>query len=263
MNWLEKILASKKHEVASWKAGTPQSALEKAAANRLDVPDFRAALAGRPMGLIAEVKHRSPSAGILRESFQPAVIARAYEKGGAQALSVLIDQPFFGGGPEAFREVREAVSLPLLYKEFVIDPWQVWHAASLGASAVLLIVAALERRTLEALMAEIARARLQALVEVHDEEEAAVAVDAGARIIGINNRDLKAFVTSLETTARVIRGIPADRLVVSESGIRTSADIEYLKGLGVHAVLVGEHLLRKPDLAGAVRDLMESAWTSS
>jgi indole-3-glycerol phosphate synthase len=151
----------------------------------------------------------------------------------------------------------------LLYKEFVVDPWQVWHAASLGASAVLLIVAALDEPVLAGLMDEARAAGLAVLMEVHDVDEAAIAVRLGAEIIGINNRNLKTFVTDLGTTAEVIRGIPDDRVVVSESGIRDAADVRRLRGLGVDAILVGEHLLRNADLASAVRAMMEPAWMSS
>ncbi|HMO51103.1 MAG TPA: indole-3-glycerol phosphate synthase TrpC [Kiritimatiellia bacterium] len=263
MNWLEKILDHKRGEVAAWKRETPLDLLREEAARSVSPPDFREALLSRPIGLIAEVKRRSPSAGIIRDPFEPAAIARAYEAGGAQALSVLMDQEFFGGGPEPFRAVRAAVSLPLLYKEFVIDRWQVWHAATLGASAVLLIVAALEPDELSGLMEDIATAGMQALVEVHDEAETAVAVERGAAILGINNRNLKTFTTDLETTGRLRAVIPADRLVVSESGIRTAEDVVRLRAIGADALLVGEHLLREPDVTKAVRNLMEPAWISS
>lgn len=262
MNVLEEIIAHKRGEIARAKATTPLDALRREAGARAKAPDFRAALAARPMGLIAEVKRRSPSAGNIREPFDPVAIAKAYAAGGAQALSVLMDEKYFGGGAADFRSVRAAVELPLLYKEFVVDRWQVWHAASSGASAVLLIVAALDRRELVSLMTDIREAGLQPLVEVHDESEAAIAVDAGADMIGINNRNLKTFVTSLDTTARVMKTLPSSVFIISESGIRNSDDTRQLKSLGVGAVLVGEHLLRKPDLAAAVKALMEPVWTS-
>lgn len=262
MNWLDTILANKRAEIARWSREIPVSSLAEAAATRPTPPDFRSALASRPVGLIAEVKRRSPSAGVIRDPFDPAAIARAYVAGGANALSVLMDREFFGGGPEDFAAVRAAVDIPLLYKEFVVDPWQVRHAASLGASAVLLIVAALEVEELRRLMAEITSAGLQPLVEVHDEEEAGIAVEAGAQLIGINNRNLKTFVTSLATTQRVMQVIPSGRMIISESGIRTADDVTRLHSMGVDAILVGEHLLRKPDLAAAVKELMGSTWTS-
>ncbi len=263
MNMLEQILATKHVEVARSRDMVPLAVLRRAAEARVDPPDFRNALISRRPGLIAEVKRRSPSAGVIRDPFDPAAIASAYEAGGAQALSVLMDATYFGGGADDMRAVRRAVTLPLLYKEFVVDPWQVWHARSLGTSAVLLIVAALSREMLVSLMSEIHLAGLQALVEVHDEVEASVAVDAGAQLIGINNRNLKTFITSLETTERVQRELPADTLVVSESGIRTADDVKRVRAAGVGAVLVGEHLLRRPDLEEAVRALMEPAWMSS
>jgi len=260
MNWLEKIIENKRREVAGWKVEFPASTL---VASKLDRPDFSQALLSRPVGLIAEVKRKSPSAGLIRDPFDPSAIASAYQRGGAQALSVLMDRTFFGGGPEDFAAVRSAVALPLLYKEFVVDAWQVAHAASLGASAVLLIVAALSRDELSTLQASIEAAGMQALVEVHDEEEAKIAAEAGACIIGINNRDLKTFVTTLDTTERVRQKLPADCIVVSESGIRTAGDVQRLHRMGINAILVGEHLLRKPDVELAVRELMESTWTYS
>lgn len=262
MNWLEQIIENKREEVARWKQAEPVEWLRRKAAAMASRPDFRASLKSRKIGLIAEVKRRSPSAGLIRDPFDPGEIARAYERGGAQALSVLMDAKYFGGGPEDFGIVRKAVTLPLLYKEFVIDEWQVDHAASIGASAVLLIVAALERNALVSLAAAIKKAGMQALVEVHDEDEARIAVDCGADIIGINNRNLKTFVTTLETTIKVRPLIPSDRMVISESGIRTGEDVQMLLRHGVEAVLVGEHLLRKPELENAVRALMEPAWAS-
>jgi len=256
MNWLDKIISNKRDELTRWKTDTPVELLRQRAGERTRAPDFAAALTSKPIGLIAEVKRRSPSVGVIRDPFDPVAISRAYEQGGAQALSVLMDETFFGGGPADFAAVRSTVSLPLLYKEFVVDAWQVWHAASLGASAVLLIVAALSRDELQSLMHEIEAAGLQALVEVHDADEAAIAVDVGSRIIGINNRNLKTFVTTLETTAEVKKVIPGDRIIISESGIRTAADVLHLQGMGVKAVLVGEHLLKKQDLTQAVKDLM-------
>jgi len=262
MNKLDQIIANKRNELVTWKEQTSLSELRRRAVSRSVMPDFKMALCSRPVGLIAEVKRRSPSVGLIRDPFVASEIALAYEQGGAQALSVLMDQSFFGGGEDDFRAVRAAVELPLLYKEFVVDPWQVWHAATIGASAILLIVAGLTREDLEMLSAEAAAAGLAVLTEVHDEAEADVAVAIGADVIGINNRNLKTFVTSLETTDEVIRRIPDDRVVVSESGIRNADDVRHLKSLGVDAILVGEHLLRQGDLCEAVKSLMEPAWTS-
>lgn len=261
MNILDQILADKRVEIAGAMRDLSLASLRAEALARPAPPGFRAALAERPMGLIAEVKRRSPSVGLIRDPFDPAMIARAYALGGAQALSVLMDRKYFGGGAEDFAAVRAAVTLPLLYKEFVVDDWQVWHARFLGASAVLLIVAALEPEKLMHLLALIREAGLEALVEVHDEAEARLAMEAGAEIIGINNRNLKTFVTTLDTTERVMKVVPAGCMVISESGIRDAADTRHLHGLGVGAVLVGEHLLKHSDLATAVKNLMEPAWT--
>jgi indole-3-glycerol phosphate synthase len=262
MNILEQIIADKRIEIAAAREKVSLASMREQALAQSTPPDFRAALSARPVGLIAEVKRRSPSAGMIRDPFDPAEIARAYEQGGAQALSVLMDGKYFGGGADDFRAVRAAVCLPLLYKEFVVDAWQVWHARALGASAVLLIVAALSPEELRALMDVIDEAGLQALVEVHDEDEARVAVEVGATIIGINNRNLKNFVTTLETTGQVARNLPPDAFVISESGIRNAEDVRHVQALGARAVLVGEHLLRKDDLARAVGELMEPAWMS-
>lgn len=247
---LERILEHKRIEVADTLRGRTFEPVNRPR------PDFKAALRASPIGLIAEVKRRSPSAGDIREPFDPAAIASAYEQAGAQAISTLMDASFFGGGEDSFRAVGEATSLPLLYKEFVVDPVQVEQAAALGASAVLLIVAALDRDTLAGLQERIRALEMTALVEVHDEHELRVAVAIGADCIGVNNRDLKTFTTSIETTFRLLPMMPRDALIVSESGIRTADNIRRLREAGVQAVLVGESLLRQDDLVSAVRSLM-------
>ena len=247
---LSRIVEDKRREVEVRKAAQPLPA------QKTTGPDFLSALRAAPMGLIAEVKHKSPSAGVIRNPFSPTDIARAYERAGAQALSVLMDEPYFGGGEAHFKEARAAVRLPMLYKEFVVDPWQVRHAAALGASAVLLIASVLSSDELREFMTLCARAGLAALVEVHDEEEMRTAVELRCPCIGVNNRNLKTFVTTLETTVRLARLAPRDALLVSESGIRSFEDVEKVRRAGAQAVLVGEHLLRQPDLEGAVRGLM-------
>lgn len=256
MNLLSQILAHKRGEIDARAAARPTALLRMEAEKRPAPPAFAAALRAAPIGLIAEVKHRSPSAGVIRTPWDPAAIARDYEAGGAQALSVLVDEHYFGGGESAFTAVREAVALPLLYKEFVIDPWQVWHARRIGASAVLLIAAALSDDAAAGLMRECAAAGLEVLLEVHDEEEMRRAADLGARLIGVNNRDLRTFRTTLETSFRLRALAPAGCTFVSESGIRDADDVRSLREAGAHAVLVGEHLLRKPDLVAATRALM-------
>ena len=221
-------------------------------------PDFVTALRSAPIGLIAEVKRRSPSAGPIREPFDPAAIAQEYEASGANAVSCLMDEKYFGGGAEDFSKVRNAVALPMLYKEFVVDPWQIVHAKTMGASAVLLIVGALTDTELASFIKEIQSLELQPLVEVHDHEEMRRAIGAGSDCIGINNRNLKTFATTLDTTYELKEMAPPDCTLVSESGIKTPEDVAALKAAGVHAVLVGESLLRKPSPGDAAKWLMGS-----
>ena len=256
MNILEEIVANKRAEVEAFKKARPESMLQSAAERRDRAPDFIAALRSAPIGLIAEVKRRSPSAGAIREPFDPPAVARAYERAGAQAISVLMDQKYFGGGEGDFHAVRAMVDLPLLYKEFVVDPWQIWHAASLGASAALLIAAVLDDAMIKDLAALCREARIEPLVEVHDENEMMRVAALPVRCIGVNNRDLKTFKISLETTLRLKPLAPKECTLISESGIRSAADVARLKDAGVHAVLVGEHLLRQTDVGKAVNDLM-------
>jgi indole-3-glycerol phosphate synthase len=256
MNILEEIVANKRVEVEAFKKARPMSMLQSAAELRDRAPDFIEPLRSAPIGLIAEVKRRSPSAGAIREPFDAQALAVAYDKAGAQAISVLMDQKYFGGGEVDFRAVRAMVDLPLLYKEFVVDAWQIWHAASLGASAVLLIAAVLDDALLKDLAALCREARIEPLVEVHDENEMSRVAAMPVRCIGVNNRDLKTFKISLETTLRLKPLAPEGCTLISESGIRSAADVARLKDAGVHAVLVGEHLLRQSDLGKAVNDLM-------
>jgi indole-3-glycerol phosphate synthase len=218
--------------------------------------DFVAALKAAPVGLIAEVKRKSPSAGPIRDPFDPAAIARAYEAAGAQAISCLMDFNYFGGGEAQWSAVRAATALPMLYKEFVIDPRQIFHAEALGASAVLLIVAALNDAELKKFIRLTEASGMTPLVEVHTEEEMKRAVAAGANCIGINNRNLKTFETKLETTLQLRELAPKDCTLISESGIRTADDVKRLRDAGIAAILVGESLLRQPDLEAAVRSLM-------
>jgi indole-3-glycerol phosphate synthase len=187
-------------------------------------------------------------------------MATDYEQGGAQAVSCLMDARYFGGGPEDFHRVRGATVLPLLYKEFVIDPWQVWQAKSLGASVVLLIVAALPSRELRDLLATVKEAGLMHLVEVHSEEELRKAADSGAECIGVNNRDLRTFEVSLETSFRLAAHAPDNCTLISESGIWTAEDVAQLHKHGFQGILVGEHLLKQTDIVQAVQDLMARVW---
>ncbi len=250
-DWLAQIVRDKHAELAARRGPfrTPPAPWR-------GIP-FSHAIRAAPVGIIAEVKHRSPSAGVLREPWDPVAIARAYVDNGAQAISVLVDERYFGGGVGDLCAVRAAVHVPLLYKEFVVDPWQIEEAAHVGAAAVLLIVAALDDVLFRDLLSTARSLGLDALVEVHDEEELDRALDAGADVIGINNRDLRTFRVSLETTARLAPRIPPSRTIVSESGIRSSADVRRLCETGVHAILVGESFVRSPDPGAVLRQWRE------
>ena len=219
---------------------------------------FRAALTATPrVALIAELKKASPSAGLIRPDFDPARIARCYEQGGARCLSVLTDKSFFHGAPEHLRDARAATDLPVLRKDFILSEIQVLEARAWGADCVLLIVAALGVKELAALLACTREHGMDALVEVHDEEELETALATKADMIGINNRDLHTFKVDIETACRLAPAVPEDVVVVAESGIKSRADVEKLKACGVRAVLVGETLLRAEDLAAAARGLSD------
>ena len=256
MNLLEEIIANKREEIARHKEARSVDEVREAALEVGLRPSFSAAMRSVPIGLIAEVKRRSPSAGAIREPFDPGAIGRAYQAGGAQAISCLMDAHYFGGGEADFGAVRAAVDIPMLYKEFVVDEWQVWHAREQGASVVLLIAAALPASELAVLQAQVHEAGMEVLFEVHNEEEMDVACQLDAAIVGVNNRNLKTFETTLETTARLKSLAPADAMLISESGIRDADDVVFLRSEGIDGLLVGEHLLRKADLESAVRELM-------
>ncbi|NCC49611.1 MAG: indole-3-glycerol phosphate synthase TrpC [Spartobacteria bacterium] len=260
MNILEEIVAHKRVEIAERMRACPLDGMRARAAAAAARPPFVDALRAAPMGLIAEVKRRSPSKGSIREGLVAGSLAGEYEAAGAQAISCLMDNRYFGGGEADFREVRAAVHLPMLYKEFVVEPWQVWHAVALGASAVLLIVAALDKDALLMLMDTCREAGIETLVEVHNVDEMKVAAALGAACIGINNRDLKTFTVSLDTTLHVKEYAPEGCTLISESGIRSADDVARLRAGGVHGILVGEHLLRQQDVSGGLRDLMRRVW---
>lgn len=208
------------------------------------------------IGLIAEIKRASPSAGLIRADFDPAALARAYTGAGATCLSVLTDVPFFQGDPAYLKLVREVSDLPVLRKDFMLDPWQIYESRMLGADCVLLIMAALsdhEARELEALARSL---DMDVLAEVHDEAELERALGLATGLIGINNRNLKTMETKLEITFELAPRVPLDRFVIAESGIRTHEDIRRLMAAGVHCFLVGEHLMRAADVAAATRALL-------
>jgi indole-3-glycerol phosphate synthase len=218
--------------------------------------DFLAALTGRDVAVIAEIKRASPSRGILSENFKPAAIADAYQRGGAAALSVLTDHKHFGGSLSDLESARRAVTVPALRKDFTIDRYHVHEAAAHGADAILLIAAILTERDLRDFRELAEEYRMAALVEIHGEEELKAALQSGARIIGVNNRDLHTFEVNLNVSLRLAEGIPADVVRVAESGIHSSAEVKLLRAAGYHGFLVGEHLMKSSDPAQALRALL-------
>jgi len=257
---LDTILARTRETVAREKALRPLDRRHPDVTGAPAVRPFAAALA-RPgeIRVIAEHKRRSPSRGAIREDLQPADVARRYEAAGAAALSVLTDEPFFGGQLAHLREARSATGLPALRKDFVLDPWQIAEARTAGADAVLLIVAALADDELRQLLAEAGAVGVDALVEVHDRGELERTLAAGARLVGVNNRDLRTLAVSLETSLELATRIPDDVLAVAESGIRSGHDLRRLRDAGFDACLVGEHLMAAPDPGRALRQLLEEA----
>jgi len=219
-------------------------------------------LRANEINIIAEVKKASPSKGIIREDFDPVAIAHEYANNGASAISVLTEQDFFQGSLEYLRAIRAAIPMiPLLRKDFIFDPYQIYEAAAAGADALLLIVAMLNDETLSNLLTLTNEIGLDALVEVHNEAEMKRAVAVGARIIGVNNRDLKTFVTTLETSVQLATMAPPDALLISESGIETPMDIEKLRQSGFHAFLVGESLMRAQSPGEALGNLLDRAFS--
>jgi indole-3-glycerol phosphate synthase len=245
MNRLEEILRVKREEIERLRARAKE--LEGQAAQRNDFRDFRSALQqsdGR-LAVIAEIKKASPSAGVIAESFDPIKIAKDYEHGGANAISILTDTKFFQGKLQDLSDVRRAVSVPLLRKDFILDEIQITESAANGADAILLIVAALEQKELLDLLDAAATYRLDALVEVHTREELNQALGAGAEIIGINNRNLATFDVDLAVTEELCREVPDEIVLVCESGIKTLQDVARVKACGADAILVGEALMRR------------------
>ena len=259
MTILEQILEVKRGEIAAAQARAPQALLEKRAREAPAVRDFVQAMrakiaAGRP-AVIAEIKRASPSKGLLRGDFDPAAIARSYESAGAACMSVLTDMEFFQGAPEHLAAARAACALPALRKDFIVEAYQVFESRTLGADCILLIAACLsgeQMRRLETLATELGMA---VLVEVHDAAELEVALTLKTPLIGINNRNLRTFETRLETTLDLLAMIPAGRIVVTESGIASRAEVDRLQDRGVHAFLVGETFMRAADPGAALRKL--------
>lgn len=260
MNKLTEILATKAEEVAERRKSRSVTQLDAIDAGA--VRGFAAALekkiAAGGFGLIAEIKKASPSKGLIREDFNPADHARAYEAGGAACLSVLTDAPWFQGHEEFLIAARTACALPVLRKDFMIDPWQVAEARSIGADAILIIVAALDDGPMREIEAAALERSMDVLVEVHDEAELDRALThLRSRLIGVNNRDLRTFETDLAVTERLAQRVPPGTLLVGESGIAAHADCQRLARTGVHAFLVGESLMRQADVTAATRTLLE------
>jgi len=254
---LDRIVATKREEVARAKAAVSESVLHQRLADAPPPRGFFAALSGGPpVRLIAEVKKASPSAGVIREDFDPVAIARTYQRHGASCLSVLTDEPYFQGSLEYLRAIRAAVDLPVLRKDFIVDPYQVVEARVAGADAVLLIAECLPGELLAELHDAIVELGMTPLVELYEPENLPRVLATGARLVGINNRDLRTFQTDLAHTIRLRPQISGDRIVVGESGIRTRADVERLQAAGVAAILVGESLMRQPDIGAAVDALL-------
>ncbi len=257
---LNQIVADNRLELEARKRSFPKAELRRVALEQPPPLDFASALRGDRVQLIAEVKKASPSKGVIRPDFNPVEIAQTYAGNGASAISVLTESRYFQGSLNHLKDIKDALGekrLPLLRKDFIVDPYQVYEARAYGADSLLLIVAILTPERLAELMGLSHELGMTCLIEVHNEEEIEIALGSQARIIGINNRDLNTFTVDLTTTKRLRPLIPADRIVVSESGIKDSNDMAKLRQWGVDAVLIGESLMSAPDIAAKMKELLK------
>jgi indole-3-glycerol phosphate synthase len=255
MAMIEELVAAARAGAEQRNAEVPLEDLAQRLADRPEQRPFREALVRPGLSLVAEFKRRSPSAGEIRDGATPAEIAHAYEEGGAAALSVLTDEPHFGGSIDDLRDARAACALPVLQKDFIVDRYQLYEAAAAGADAVLLIVAALDQETLARLYDDARGLDLDVVVEVHKEEELETALTVDADVLGINNRNLDDFSVDVQTTFELMADVPAGKTVLSESGIAERETLEELERVGVDAVLIGEALMRAEDPEAKVREL--------
>ena len=255
---LEQIVSSSMKDLESRKNSTPLDNLKESARNQPAPLDLASALRGDGVHLIAEVKKASPSRGVILADFNPVAIADIYARNGASAISVLTENRYFQGSLDHLKEIKNAIKpgIPLLRKDFIFDPYQVWESRAYGADGLLLIVAILSPVMLEELLKLSRELGMKCLVEVHNELELSTALTSGAGIIGINNRDLKTFTVNLETTRRMRPLVPPDRIVVSESGIRNREDMEKMRRWQVDAVLIGEALVSAPDIAARMKEFL-------
>ena len=255
---LDRIVEARRESIAHRKRVLPDVAL-KLAAGKAEAPrDFAGALARVGYNVIAELKKASPSRGVMREDYAPTALAASLEDAGAAALSVLTEEEFFLGSLADLKAAKKATQIPILRKDFIVDPWQVWESRAAGADAFLLIAAILSDQALGELL-ELGRSlKMEPLVEVHTREELEHVIVAGARIIGVNNRDLRDFKVRVETSLELIEAIPEECIAVSESGLRTHEDLARLRGAGFDAFLIGEHLMKDADPAAPLRELIGS-----
>jgi indole-3-glycerol phosphate synthase len=257
---LDEIIENKTSEVEISKTSLPLEQIQEQIKDALPSRNFFDAI--NPKGelkIISEVKHASPSKGVFREDFDPVQIAKSYSRGGASAISVLTDEKYFRGSLAFLKNIRAEVDTPLLRKDFIVDPYQVYEARLFGADAILLIVAALDQTSLSELLELTHSLQMNAIVEVHDENELDRALEADARIIGINNRDLRTFNVDLNVSITLSKKVPEDKIVIAESGIGSIEDIDRLRGKGVHVFLIGETFMKAPDPGQKLNELIKSS----